>query len=111
MSNQSDAKPKGQRSEFHRKQSIVRLSETERVRRIVARTADGDHRRCCIECGNLDDDGYCLAAQRKEIVASSKYQPDRDILRRCEAFLPMSGDPDQTTGSEKWGWLRDYTGR
>lgn len=102
---------KGKRREFYLRKSIVRLSEAERVMRIEVRTAHGDNRRYCTECGNLDEEGYCLAAERKEIVASSKYQPVRDILRRCEAFLPMSGDPDQTLGSEKWGWLREYSKR
>jgi hypothetical protein len=69
----------------------------------------GDERRYCTECGNLTEDGRCLAAYRREIVASRSYSPVRDLLRRCEGFKPLPTDPDQRHGRDKWGWLRRYS--
>lgn len=76
---------------------------------IAAREREGDNRRRCTECGNLGERGICLAAQRGQIVASRSYSPIRDLLRRCEGFAPLPTDPDQTPGSIKWAWLRDYS--
>jgi hypothetical protein len=76
---------------------------------IAAREREGDNRRRCIECGNLGERGICLAAQRGQIVAGRSYTPVRDLLRRCEAFMPLPSDPDQTPGSIKWACLRDYS--
>ncbi len=70
----------------------------------------GDDRRYCTECENLNDGGRCLAAARREIVASRAFTPVRDLLRRCEGFKPLPGDPDQRHGWDKWGWLRGYSG-
>jgi len=70
----------------------------------------GDDRRYCTECENLNDGGRCLAAVRREIVASRAFTPVRDLLRRCEGFAPMPDDPDQRHGRDKWGWLRRYNG-
>jgi hypothetical protein len=76
---------------------------------IAAREREGDTRRRCTECGNLGERGICLAAQRRQIVASRNYTPIRDMLRRCEGFAPLPTDPDQTPGRTKWAWLRDYS--
>jgi hypothetical protein len=76
---------------------------------IAAREAAGDNRRRCTECDNLNERGICLAAARGEIAVSRSYTPMRDILRRCEGFAPLPTDPDQTPGSVKWAWLRDYS--
>lgn len=64
-----------------------------------------DNRRRCTECGNLNDRGLCLAAYRGEIVASRSYTPIRDMLHRCEGFIPLSDDPDQRIGRDRWGQL------
>ena len=72
---------------------------------IAAREREGDDRRRCSECGNLGERGACLAAYRGEIVASRSYSPMRDILRRCEGFMPLSSDPDQRHGRDKWARL------
>lgn len=74
---------------------------------IAARELEGDNRRRCTECDNLNERGICRAAERGEIVASRSYTPIRDILRRCEGFAPLPNDPDQTPGRIKWAWLRD----
>jgi hypothetical protein len=72
---------------------------------IVAREAEGDNRRRCAECGNLNERGACLAAQRGEIKASRHYNPMRDILRRCEGFAALPRDSDQRPGIERWPGL------
>jgi hypothetical protein len=72
---------------------------------IVAREAEGDNRRRCAECGNLGERGVCLAAQRGEIKASRHYVPLRDILRRCDGFAALPGDPDQRLARERWPGL------
>ncbi len=72
---------------------------------IAAREREGDDRRRCVECGNLGERGVCLAAQRREILASRGYTPMRDILRRCDGFMPLPNDPDQRHGRTKWACL------
>ena len=66
---------------------------------------DGDNRRRCTECGNLNERGLCLAAVRGEITASRSYTPLRDILRRCDGFKPSPRDPDQRPGWDRWGTI------
>jgi len=66
---------------------------------------DGDNRRRCTDCGNLNERGLCLAAHRGEIVASGTYTPVRDLLRRCEGFRPLPDDPDQRTAWDRWGTI------
>ena len=78
---------------------------------IAAREREGDDRRRCVECGNLGERGVCLAAQRREFVASRGYTPIRDILRRCEGFTPLPSDPDQRHGRTKWACLLYPSGR
>lgn len=73
----------------------------------AAREREGDNRRRCRECVNLGERGVCLAAYRREIVASRSYTPIRDILRRCEGFAPMPDDPDQRHGRDRWPGLID----
>mgnify|MGYP006342459675 FL=1 len=65
----------------------------------------GDNRRRCAECGNLASNGRCLAAARRELVASRTYAPAPDLLRRCECFKPLSSDPDQLPGRDRWPGL------
>ena len=65
----------------------------------------GDNRRRCSECAKLGHGGRCLAAVRREIVASRTYAPNPDWLRRCEAFAPMQYDPDQRPGRDRWPGL------
>lgn len=73
---------------------------------------DQDNRRWCTDCANLaapDRDGArrCLAATCGELEDGVKrtYHPTTDIPRRCEAFTPLAGDPDQRTGAELWPYL------
>ncbi len=65
----------------------------------------GDDRRRCSECAKLGHGGRCLAAVRREIVASRTYAPHPDWLRRCEAFAPLPNDPDQRAGRDRWPGL------
>jgi hypothetical protein len=65
----------------------------------------GDNRRRCAECGNLASNGRCLAAARRELVASRTYAPAPDWLRRCECFKPLPNDPDQRAGRDRWPGL------
>ena len=65
----------------------------------------GDNRRRCAECGNLATNGRCLAAARRELVASRNYAPAPDLLRRCEAFKALPNDPDQRPGRDRWPGL------
>lgn len=65
----------------------------------------GDNRRRCSECANRAGNGRCLAAARRQLVASPTYAPDPVILRRCEAFAPLPDDPDQRAGRDRWPGL------
>jgi hypothetical protein len=65
----------------------------------------GDNRRRCCECAKLGHGGRCLAAVRREIVASRTYAPHPDLLRRCEAFAPLPNDPDQRPVRDRWPGL------
>lgn len=65
----------------------------------------GDNRRRCAECGNLASNGRCLAAARRELVASRTYVPAPDWLRRCECFKPLANDHDQRPGRDRWPGL------
>lgn len=65
----------------------------------------GDNRRRCAECGNLASIGRCLAAARRELVASRTYAPAPGWLRRCECFKPLANDPDQRPGRDRWPGL------
>ncbi len=76
---------------------------------IAAPWRDGDNRRRCTDCGNLNERGLCLAAHRGEIVASRTYTPARDLLRRCEGFKPLLNDPDQRTALDRWGTLANHS--
>ena len=51
---------------------------------------DTDDRRTCQQCTNLTPSGRCLAAARGELpyVASRRYEPVQDVLRRCEGYAP-----------------------
>ena len=64
-----------------------------------------DNRRRCSECAKLGHGGRCLAAVRREIVASRTYAPCPDLLRRCEGFAPLPNDPDQRPGRDRWPGL------
>lgn len=64
-----------------------------------------DNRRRCAECGNLASNGRCLAAARRDIIASRTYAPAPDMLRRCAGFKPLPDDPDQRPGRDRWPGL------
>ncbi len=61
-----------------------------------------DNRRRCAECGNLASNGRCLAAARRDIIASRNYAPAPDWLHRCKGFKPLLNDPDQRPGRDRW---------
>ena len=65
----------------------------------------GDDRRRCAECGNLANNGRCLAAARRGIIASRNYAPAPDWLGRCKGFKPLASDPDQRSGRDRWPGL------
>ena len=77
----------------------------ERLPLIASPERCGDDRRRCSECAKLGHGGRCLAAVRREIVASRTYAPHPDWLRRCEAFAPLLNDPDQRAGRDRWPGL------
>jgi hypothetical protein len=58
-----------------------------------------DDRRTCEQCMNLVG-RRCLAAQRGEIMASRNYEPIRDMLQRCEGYVPRVEDSDRQHGRE-----------
>ena len=64
-----------------------------------------DNRRRCFDCSNRAPNGRCLAAARRDIVASRAYEPDPALLRRCEGFKPLPSDPDQRSAGERWPGL------
>ena len=72
---------------------------------IGSRERDRDNRRCCAECGGLASKGRCMAAARRDIIASRGYAPAPDLLRRCEGFKPLPNDPDQRPGRDRWPGL------
>jgi len=78
---------------------------TECLPAIASAERRGDDRRRCSECAKLGYGGRCLAAVRREIVASRTYAPHPDCLRRCEAFSPLPNDPDQRAGGDRWPGL------
>lgn len=61
-----------------------------------------DDRRRCTQCKRLNPLGRCITAQRGEIAATQTYEPIRDILRRCEGYMPRADDPDTRPGRERW---------
>ncbi len=61
-----------------------------------------DDRRTCEQCANLAG-LRCLAAWRGEIVANRDYEPLRDILRRCEGYMPNLKD----TNGHQQGYCKD----
>lgn len=65
----------------------------------------GDNRRPCACCRNLNESGRCLAAIRREIVARLPYCPPRFLLQRCPAYAPAAGDPDLRPALERWPGL------
>jgi hypothetical protein len=69
-----------------------------------------DDRRTCEQCANLVA-RQCQAAKRGEIVASRDYQPIRDLLRRCEGYVPGVNDPDRRHGRERWPGLIQKGGK
>lgn len=73
----------------------------EELQTTEARADPDDDRRTCSQCANLIV-RRCLAARRGEIIASSNYEPIRDLLRRCEGYVPRADDPDRRHGRERW---------
>lgn len=66
---------------------------------------DTDDRRKCSQCTQMGPSGPCRAARAGEFVANRNYEPDRSLLRRCEAYRPDRMDPDQRTGLQRWPGL------
>lgn len=66
---------------------------------------DTDDRRKCSQCTQIGKFGPCQAPRNGSIVASRNYEPDRNLLRRCEGYRPDRTDPDQRPGSQRWPGL------
>jgi hypothetical protein len=80
---------------------FIRLASSEAPRR----DPFPDDRRRCDLCTNLTGRGLCLAARRGEVAANQDYEPVRDLLRRCEGYMPGVDDADRRTGRERWPGL------
>lgn len=63
-----------------------------------------DDRITCPQCANLAGRN-CLAARHGRIPAIRGYEPNRELLRRCEGYEPGSSDPDKRSGLERWPQL------
>lgn len=56
--------------------------------RLTLRDREGDDRRLCLECLELNHAGYCLAARRGVLPgADRRCQPIVSLLMRCPAFV------------------------
>jgi hypothetical protein len=65
--------------------------------------------RPCTWCRRMASSGRCLAAARGELRAARDYEPtDPAQARRCIAYQPLSIDPDQRPGRERWPELVDW---
>lgn len=67
---------------------------------------DTDDRRKCSQCTQAGAVGPCNAARTGAITASRNYDPDRNLLRRCEGYRPNRSDPDQRSGLQRWPGLK-----
>lgn len=55
--------------------------------RLTLRDRDGDERRLCLECRELEATGRCAAARRGAFPGVDRgLEPVQDILMRCESF-------------------------
>lgn len=66
--------------------ALIRTRRASIVAALLSETLPDD-RITCRACANLSG-RQCLAARRREIVASPEYEPMRDIPRRCEGYVP-----------------------
>jgi hypothetical protein len=68
-----------------------------------------DDRSNCATCQNYIPPG-CLACRRGLFSFRSRdHQPDPERLHRCFLYLPLTEDPDQSTGGDRWpnlAWQR-----
>lgn len=53
--------------------------------------ANDDDRHPCSQCANLNGGGRCVAAQRGDIDAPSRYSPHQTIPRRCTGYVVRDG--------------------
>ena len=67
---------------------------------------DTDDRRTCAQCTQLQRIGTCQAARIGAITASRNYEPDCNLLRRCEGYRPDATDPDKRPGLQRWPGLK-----
>lgn len=67
---------------------------------------DTDDRRKCSQCTQMGKVGPCQAARNGQITASRNYEPERELLRRCEGYRPDRTDPDQRPGLQRWPGLK-----
>ncbi len=67
--------------------------------------APTDDRRRCDQCGNLRGRVCSVASVGGVVSARVGYEPVRDLLRRCEGYLPKAGEADQRPGAERWPGL------
>lgn len=62
----------------------------------------GDDRRLCPECGHYRARLCTIAMPGGLVSAARNYEPVPDLLRRCEGFAPLSNEPDQRPGVQRW---------
>jgi hypothetical protein len=65
---------------------------------------DDDDRRTCRQCVRLVN-RRCGAAADGEIAASWNYEPDPNMLRRCEGYVSNESDHDRRPGRKRWPGL------
>lgn len=68
-----------------------------------SRDVTDDDRRNCSSCAEMDASGRCFAPESAALPgAGRKYHPIDWPPRRCIAYRPLAGDPDQRAGPERW---------
>jgi hypothetical protein len=79
----------------------IEVATTDNLLKELSDAAFVDDRRTCNQCLNLAGRG-CRAAKRGEMNASRTYEPIRDMLQRCEGYLPKMEDHDGRLGKVRW---------
>ena len=60
---------------------------------LTLRDRQGDDRRMCLECRELEESGRCAAARRGALVGADRnLEPMPAILTRCEGFRPYASN-------------------
>lgn len=60
---------------------------------LTLRDRQGDDRRMCLECRELEQSGRCAAARRGALVGADRHlEPIPAVLTRCEGFRPYASN-------------------